>query len=232
MVCPAVPTLEFALHPDPRVRVFGYAGAPFISSLPSLYLSIAAVAKVYKINKHLQRSRGQEVDFENLQPLPRSIQIREPGLAPPPPRTFTPTVSVPQDSSRISSLIFQAPHNNGKVSPQSKPAAGVSNSTISTAGPDDDDNTTSPTFPAFSNPITRSGPRDPQLSASKDDWRQILTSAQSVQGDDDDKPASLGWLGDEDVYKINTGPEFGRDPGADDLDGVPQGGWQRRACSS
>ncbi|PPR02268.1 hypothetical protein CVT24_011617 [Panaeolus cyanescens] len=45
---------------DPEwVRFFGYAGLPFLMSLPSLFLSIKSVMQVYKTNLHLHRANPE-----------------------------------------------------------------------------------------------------------------------------------------------------------------------------
>lgn len=60
-----------------RARFLGYAGVPFIISLPCLFYSLRSLARIYKTNKHMQRNRksGHFESTENYTSLPpRSIR--------------------------------------------------------------------------------------------------------------------------------------------------------------
>ncbi|KAF9041302.1 hypothetical protein BJ165DRAFT_278450 [Panaeolus papilionaceus] len=55
------------------VRFFGYAGLPFLLSLPSLFLSVRSIMRVYKTNLHLHRANPESTSGpEALSSFPRS----------------------------------------------------------------------------------------------------------------------------------------------------------------
>ncbi|KAF4616886.1 hypothetical protein D9613_008580 [Agrocybe pediades] len=58
------------------VRLLSYAGVALVMSLPSLYLSISSILRVYKTNQHLQRARTDTFnEFTSLPRRSRSTRI-------------------------------------------------------------------------------------------------------------------------------------------------------------
>ena len=58
------------------VRFMGYAGIPLTLSLPSLYLSIKSIIRVYRTNQHIQRARSDESGMGSIS-LPSSPSARK-----------------------------------------------------------------------------------------------------------------------------------------------------------
>ncbi|KAF9018122.1 hypothetical protein BDZ89DRAFT_960485 [Hymenopellis radicata] len=62
---------------DPQwVRFLGYAGTPLLLVIPCFILSIKSIVNTIRTNKHIQRSRSDELDIEQLAPMPYRLRVR------------------------------------------------------------------------------------------------------------------------------------------------------------
>ncbi|CAA7268443.1 unnamed protein product [Cyclocybe aegerita] len=59
------------------IRFLGYAGVPFLLSLPSFYLAVRSIMRVIKTNQHLQRARSDSDDVFTSAPQSRSGSTRK-----------------------------------------------------------------------------------------------------------------------------------------------------------
>ncbi|KAF8999070.1 hypothetical protein BDQ17DRAFT_1246859 [Cyathus striatus] len=63
---------------DPEwVRFLGYAGLPFLVSIPCMYLSVKSVFRVYKTNQHIQRARHDDIKADKFtKPKSRAMRMK------------------------------------------------------------------------------------------------------------------------------------------------------------
>lgn len=207
-----------------RVRFLGYAGTPFILTIPCFFLSVKSILRIHKTNKHLKRSRHHDMDFDHLSPLPRVVRIRDPPRAHSsvgtPSVPFTPTTVGP-DSSPASPRMFHIPFSSTPAPTTTEIYPEHLTSSMSTAGGDDRDSIVSTSFPTFANPLPRPGAVISEIPQSnnnskvlmqdppKDDWREILATTQISH--EDDRTMTVNWKNEIDVKQMKTESDFGDD---------------------
>jgi hypothetical protein len=81
-----------------RVRFMGYAGLPFLLTIPSFFVSTYSAISVMRVHRHLERSRCRDVGSGFIPPPPQHHPIKKDGsdlLSPSDPPSSQPTVAFP-----------------------------------------------------------------------------------------------------------------------------------------
>ncbi|KAJ3514092.1 hypothetical protein NLJ89_g2571 [Agrocybe chaxingu] len=81
------------------IRFLGYAGVPFLLSLPSFYLAVRSIMRVIKTNQHLQRARSDSDDAFTSAPQSRSGSTRKKKFS------LTPRSLRPTSGSKSATII-------------------------------------------------------------------------------------------------------------------------------
>ncbi|KAJ7127963.1 hypothetical protein C8R44DRAFT_779076 [Mycena epipterygia] len=95
------------------IRFLGYAGTPFLITIPCLWLTSVSVIRVRRTHKHIRRSR-RSVNFDNLDrftamPQRKSRPSLKPRTTPPTPRAITAPSPSPSSLIRMSSEARRQP---------------------------------------------------------------------------------------------------------------------------
>ncbi|KAF8156935.1 hypothetical protein B0H34DRAFT_711243 [Crassisporium funariophilum] len=204
---------------DPEwVRFLGYAGVPLLLSLPSLYLSIRSITRVYKTYRHLQRARSDSVDgFTSMPRNCRKLHFQIPTRAATPSKRLSklsthsttrreqiaPSISSPVLMARQFHLPFKTPPMGPNILEGRESSNFSANFSTQDKEQDDNSSRVSMTFPTFANPgpeatpITeaRSSTTIPNHSSPADgsDWQSMLPGTRASYSFIGHKE----WAGDE-----------------------------------
>lgn len=200
-------------YSHPWIRFFSYAGVPWIITIPCFYLSIRAITRILKTNKHLQRSRDPDMAIETFTPRrPKHIQMA---------RAISASSSSPASNLR-SSIQSSSPALTSATlttrvhhMPFEPPALGFESLNAQSSRPMSQvstelDSPVSSSFPRFADPPPASSSTsidreritvESTSPTPGEDWREILGAA--PESPDPDKASSLRWGGDGDKSEFD-----------------------------
>ncbi|KAF5383216.1 hypothetical protein D9615_005027 [Tricholomella constricta] len=184
-----------------------YAGIPWLVTIPCLYLSIKAILRILKTNKHLQRSRDPDldVDIDTFTALPRRPKHVHMARA-----VSTSSSSPPANLQSISRQPSSPALTNATLTPRGfhmpfqPPALNLDtlHYSRSSHASDELDSPISSNFPRFANPPqVGTVSLDPDritvesTAPPNEEWREILGASDTP---DLDKASSLKWNEDGD----------------------------------
>ncbi|KAF8067780.1 hypothetical protein FPV67DRAFT_1155933 [Lyophyllum atratum] len=198
---------------DPTwIRFFSYAGVPWLVSIPCFYLSVKAILRILKTNKHLQRSRDPDMGVETFTALPRrpkhvhvarAISTSSASQLPNHPPCSRQPSSPALTTATLTSRGFHMPFQPPALSLDT-----LRSSVSSSPGSDRLDSPVSSSFPTFANPPqVGTACIDPDRitvasTSPREDWREILGASATP---DMDEASSLKWDEDGDKSAFDYG---------------------------